>query len=107
MSLMYYLLTETKAVKIKIFGITDQRSLAPFIKGVDESGYVIRDVSGMGEESVVRSLVFELADELKDSKLRDFKLNNGASPYFIGQTPAFWSWFKKHYSQLVKVKDNV
>ena len=91
-------------IKFLIKGLTNVRSLQPYIQGRDEEfGWVFRTVSsGRLELDVVRMFVFGLARKLKEAGIGDFKVGN--SPYFIGQTRLFWNWLENNWKTTVDVK---
>jgi hypothetical protein len=94
-------------VKFKIKGLTNVPAFQEYIKGKAGDGFVYRNLGNRMELDIVRMFVFDLANKLEDAHMAgkigsDFKVSN--SPYFIGQTPAFWKWLSDRWRDYVEVE---
>ena len=95
---------ESKVVRLKLLGFSDSPYLRVYLKdfsGMDENGTFIRNPGKQTLRSLVRSMLFGIADVLKGARVRDFKLEN-TSPYFPSQINAFVSWYLARFDRLVK-----
>jgi len=89
-------------IRIKIPGLTNVPSLKQHTRA-DDNGYIIRNTGNKLEYDIVRMFIFDLARRLKEAKHHDFKLT-GNSPYFLGQTAAFFKYLTDNWQQMVKVE---
>lgn len=94
-------------VKFKIKGLTNVPAFQEYIKGKAGDGFVYRNLGNRMELDIVRMFIFDLANKLEDAHMAgkigsDFKVSN--SPYFIGQTPAFWKWLSDRWRDYVEVE---
>jgi hypothetical protein len=91
----------TGVLRFKIKGITDQKSVQDHIEGIDENGWVIRNIGKGTASSIIRQFVFGLAEELKKAGKGDFKVT-GINANVIGQTPLFYRLLMDNRSQYIE-----
>jgi len=89
-------------VKFKIKGLTNVPSFQEHIQGKAGDGFVYRNLGNRMELDIVRMFVFDLAGKLKKAGVPEFKVSN--SPFFLGQTAAFWVWLSDRWRDYVEVE---